>query len=84
MTAPSNGYVSREVSPNRGTSIEDYIADGEDQCSQQALMAEFDIIPDRQVRIVKLLFMRYQHPDLQKISTFLRGQKHMFKAVTLE
>ena len=35
------------------------------------------IDPSTQVKIVKLSHMRYQHPDLNKITTFLRGQSSL-------
>jgi hypothetical protein len=32
------------------------------------------IDPSKQIRITKLSHMRYQHPDLAEITTFLRGE----------
>ena len=58
--------------PTRGQSVEDYIADS-DTITQSELRKQFQIDTSRQVRLVKLLFMQYQHPDLDQITVFLQG-----------
>ena len=65
--------VSREVSPNRGKAIEDFIAGADGCVKQQEFRETFNIDASKQIRIERLVFVRYQHPDLEYISIFLRG-----------
>ncbi|EHY58456.1 hypothetical protein HRR83_007174 [Exophiala dermatitidis] len=69
---PSNGTVTREPSPNRGASVPDVEAIGPNSVSKREWQKQHGIDPSKQVKIVKLSHMRYQHPDLNKITTFLR------------
>ena len=71
--ASSTSAGSREPSPNRGRGIEDYIADTDDMLDQKKFREEFGIDKSKQIKIVKLVFVRYQHPDLKSTSVFLRG-----------
>ncbi|MCJ1297874.1 hypothetical protein MMC08_000662 [Hypocenomyce scalaris] len=71
-TEMMTGFQSREVSPNRGKSMDDHIAGGDDCISQSAFRKRYSMDSAAQIRIMKLVFMRYQHPDLQEITTFLR------------
>jgi hypothetical protein len=59
--------------PNSGQSVEDYIVDS-DSITQDALRQAFDIDANKQVRLVKLLFVQYQHPDLQTITKYLQRE----------
>ncbi|KIV96714.1 hypothetical protein PV10_00541 [Exophiala mesophila] len=68
---PSNGVISRGPSPNRGASVKDVDAIPE-PTSKREWQKKRGIDPSKQVKIVKLSHMRYQHPDLNKITTFLR------------
>jgi catechol 2,3-dioxygenase-like lactoylglutathione lyase family enzyme len=63
---------SRGPSPNRGASIPDYLAIGPESESKESWRRSNNINKSKQVRIAKLAHMRYQHPDLQEITTFLR------------
>ncbi|TKA55110.1 hypothetical protein B0A49_12198 [Cryomyces minteri] len=63
---------SREPSPNRGASVPDFVAIGPESESQASWRSANNINPTNQVRILKLSHMRYQHPDLRVITTFLR------------
>jgi hypothetical protein len=65
---------SREVSPNRGAAIPDISDKGPEGMTQSAWRSAYGIEPSKQVKLVKLSHMRYQHPNLHKISTFLRGK----------
>ena len=65
---------SRGPSPNRGASTLDVDAIGPDSESKAAWQKARRIDRSKQVKIVKLSHMRYQHPDLQVITTFLRGK----------
>lgn len=56
---------------NSGASIHDAIAVGPDAQSIAAWRAKNNIDVARQVRTVKLAHMRYQHPDLDRITQFL-------------
>ncbi|KIY03095.1 uncharacterized protein Z520_01562 [Fonsecaea multimorphosa CBS 102226] len=68
----TNGAVSRGPSPNRGASVRDVDAQGPDSESKREWQKKRGIDLSKQVRITKLSHMRYQHPDLNKITTFLR------------
>ena len=63
----------RTPTPNRGQSVEDYMVDN-DTVTQDALRQSFKIDPTKQVRLVKLLFVKYQHPDLQVITNYLHSK----------
>ena len=75
--AALKGSESREISPNRGQSIEDLIAAGDNSMTQAAFRKRYNIDRASQVQLKKIAFMRYQHPDLQQISTFLKGMALM-------
>lgn len=64
--------VSREQSPNRGASIADLQAIGDEREDLAAWQSRVGIDASKQIRLVKLAHMRYQHPDLSQITTFLR------------
>lgn len=64
---------SRGPSPNRGASVPDNEAIGPDSMSQQQYFKETGIDRSKWVRLRKLSHMRYQHEDLDVITTFLRG-----------
>lgn len=66
--------ISRGPSPNRGSSKRDVEAVGADSEKKRDWQRKHGIDPSKQVRIKKLSHMRYQHPDLNKITTFLRGE----------
>ena len=51
----------------------DVEAIGEDCESKREWQKKRGIDTSKQVRLVKLSHMRYQHPDLNKATTFLRG-----------
>ncbi|KAL9108107.1 MAG: hypothetical protein Q9227_007082 [Pyrenula ochraceoflavens] len=59
--------------PNRGSSVPDTIALGPDYETQDEWRRSMGIDKAAQVKIVKLSHMRYQHEDLEKITTFLQG-----------
>ncbi|KAL4941278.1 hypothetical protein BDV06DRAFT_212813 [Aspergillus oleicola] len=61
-----------DLEASSGASVPDIIAIGPEQENVQAWRERCGIIPDRQIRLVKLAHMRYQHPDLDEITTFLQ------------
>lgn len=67
-TAPSRG-----PSPNRGASVQDFTAIGPESESKQEWLKRNNIDVSKRVKITKVSHMRYQHPDLNQITTFLRG-----------
>ncbi|KAK4998063.1 hypothetical protein LTR66_002645 [Elasticomyces elasticus] len=67
-----DGENGREQSPNRGRSVPDTQALGPERASLSEWQKNQGIDTAKQIRIVKLAHMRYQHPDLPKITTFLR------------
>lgn len=72
-TNVENQIASREPSPNRVASVPDTAAIGSERESQAEWQKRCGIEPEKQVRLVKLAHMRYQHPDLAEITKFLRG-----------
>ncbi|KAJ9485487.1 hypothetical protein VN97_g7858 [Penicillium thymicola] len=61
------------IQPNHGASIADIMAIGPEAESIPAWQARCNIKTDSQIRLVKLAHIRYQHPDLDEITTFLEG-----------
>ncbi|RAQ53643.1 metapyrocatechase [Aspergillus flavus] len=57
---------------NLGASIQDLIAIGDEQENVTDWQRRCGISKDSQIRLVKLAHMRYQHPDLDQITTFLQ------------
>jgi len=64
---------SREPSPNRGTSLPQEAAIGEDRLPLRDWQKQNGIDRDGQIKLKRLTHMRYQHPDLAEITQFLRG-----------
>lgn len=65
--------VSRNPSPtpNYGSAVPDHEAMADSEPAD-TWRARCGIDPTKQVKLVKLAHMRYQHPDLEEISTFLK------------
>ena len=63
----------KALTPTSGQSVEDYVVDS-DTITQDALRQKFAIDASKQVRLVKLAFVEYQHPDLQEITKFLQRE----------
>ncbi|KAJ5606472.1 hypothetical protein N7510_009253 [Penicillium lagena] len=57
---------------NHGASIPDIDAIGSEQESIETWRQRCSIKKENQIRLVKLAHMRYQHPDLDQITTFLQ------------
>ncbi|KAL3713723.1 hypothetical protein TMatcc_002428, partial [Talaromyces marneffei ATCC 18224] len=60
-----------KIEPNRGASVPDFIAVGEGKEILAEWQKRCGIKKENQIRLVKLSHMRYQHPDLENITTFL-------------
>ncbi|PYI05431.1 trihydroxytoluene oxygenase [Aspergillus sclerotiicarbonarius CBS 121057] len=58
--------------PNTGAALPDYQAVGPERQDQAAWKKSMGIDPESQIRLAKLAHMRYQHPDLDAITTFLQ------------
>ncbi|CAH0017106.1 unnamed protein product [Clonostachys rhizophaga] len=66
---------------SRGASVSDIEAIGKDSEPAAEWRARAGIDISKQVRLVKLVHMRYQHPDLDEITTFLQDfGMHIVKA----
>lgn len=63
---------SRETSPNRGSSVPQLEAIPKPCKPLRQWQDEQKIDRDAQVKLTKLVHMRYQHPNLDEITTFLR------------
>ncbi|GLI75889.1 hypothetical protein PoHVEF18_004155 [Penicillium ochrochloron] len=59
------------VRPNHGASVPDIVAIGSEQENVTQWQEQRGIKKQNQIRLVKLAHMRYQHPDLDQITTFL-------------
>lgn len=71
----TNGHtVSRGPSPNRGASVPDNEAAGEESTTQQKWLQENGVDKSKWVKLKRLSHMRYQHEDLNVITTFLKGK----------
>jgi len=62
---------SRETSPNRGSSVHQSMAIPKPCKPLRQWQQEQSIDRDAQIKLTKLVHMRYQHPDLNEIGTFL-------------
>jgi hypothetical protein len=61
------------LAANHGASVPDIVAIGPDSENITEWQKRCGINKDAQIRLVKLAHMRYQHPDLDQITTFLEG-----------
>ena len=66
--------ANEDVTPNAGTSLQDREAEGRGETGQ--VISEWQkkngIDRSKQIKIVKISHMRYQHPELSKITKFLK------------
>jgi hypothetical protein len=65
--------IPRGPLPNRGTTI-DAVQTIANHQSLEEWRAQAGIETSNQVQLVKLSHMRYQHKDVDKITTFMLGQ----------
>ncbi|RDW75504.1 hypothetical protein BP6252_06646 [Coleophoma cylindrospora] len=61
-----------ELSPNRGASVPDTVAVSSEREGIKDWRERNNIDITKQIKLVKLIHMRYQHPDLGEITEFLR------------
>ncbi|KAK0835771.1 hypothetical protein LTR73_000270 [Friedmanniomyces endolithicus] len=74
VTLDANGTLDTPhgtAHPNVGKSIPDIEAIGPDSEPLTTWQKRNSINPDDQIKLVRLSHMRYQHPDLDQITTFL-------------
>lgn len=71
----SGNALSRGPSPNRGALVPDNKAIGPESKPQSDWLSEHGIDKSRWVRLKKLSHMRYQHENLDQITSFLRGKQ---------
>ncbi|KAK5726276.1 hypothetical protein LTR17_012896 [Elasticomyces elasticus] len=74
VTLDANGALETPhgvAHPNVGKSIPDIEAIGDDSEPLTSWQNRNSIDPANQVKLVRLSHMRYQHPDLEEITTFL-------------
>lgn len=55
-------------------SVQDILEVGEMAIDQDDFRGRYGVDVSRTISLVKLVFMQYQHPDLQQIKTFLKGK----------
>ncbi|KAK5683712.1 hypothetical protein LTR17_027260 [Elasticomyces elasticus] len=71
ITARDEG-IGDDVRPNAGATLPDVQAIGDDSELLFSWQQQNGIDPADQIKLVKLAHMRYQHPDLDKITIFLQ------------
>ena len=64
------------IPSNHGASVPDLIAIGNEHEDIEQWRKRCNVDMASQIRLVKLSHMRYQHPDLDQITTFLQGEPH--------
>lgn len=70
----TNDFKQPSASPFcHGASVSDITAIGPEQESIASWRQRCGIKTENQIRLVKLVHMRYQHPDLDQITVFLQG-----------
>ena len=69
----AQAITSREPSPNRGSSTPAVDAIPKEREDLATWKKRQGIDSEKQVKLVRISHMRYQHVDLEKITTFLRG-----------
>ncbi|OQO06633.1 hypothetical protein B0A48_08420 [Cryoendolithus antarcticus] len=72
ITGADGSKTTVDLRPNAGASIPDKEAIGDESEPLATWYKKSNIDPSARVQIVKLAHMRYQHPDLEEITTFLR------------
>lgn len=77
VAVPANRTVEADVSPNRGYSVQDILETGKLSMSQNDFAKEYGIDSALHIRLKKLLYMRYQVPDLAKAIIFLKGERNL-------
>ncbi|KAH8689430.1 Glyoxalase/Bleomycin resistance protein/Dihydroxybiphenyl dioxygenase [Talaromyces proteolyticus] len=60
------------IEHNQGTAVPDYIAVGKESEAQATWRKREGIKPENQIKLAKLAHMRYQHPNLDEITVFLK------------
>ncbi|KAK3673478.1 hypothetical protein LTR78_006712 [Recurvomyces mirabilis] len=72
LTSTATSYANGSITFNAGASLPDTEAIGPESQPLSQWQKAAGIDPSKQVKIVKLAHMRYQHPDLEEITTFMR------------
>lgn len=68
---------------NHGQSLDASAAAGANSEEQRAWQKRKNIDPKEQIKLVRISHVRYQHPDLDKILIFLKGQSACSMSVIL-
>jgi hypothetical protein len=74
---PSAFHSSQDSPPNRGTTIDANEATLDKQTGAE-WQKQARIDTTKHVKLVRLSHMRYQHKDLDSITTFLKGTYYHF------
>ena len=61
------------IKPNSGAAVTDIVAAGNDYELQAEWLKKNNIDASNRITLKKLSHVRYQHPDLQEITSFLAG-----------
>lgn len=65
--------TAETVQPNRGATVPDVVAMGKEQVSRAEWLEKQGIKIENRINLRKLSHMRYQHPNLDEIQTFMIG-----------
>lgn len=70
----STTTTTTTLKPNSGAAVPDVAAAGDDHQTQAEWLSANGVAdPSARIAMTRLSHVRYQHPDLEEISTFLAG-----------
>lgn len=69
---------------NIGRSLNAALAAGPNAESQQAWRERQNIDTTKQIKLVRICHVRYQHPELEKITVFLQGTRDELALINSE
>ena len=72
VTITAKQQLNGDLTPNAGGTVPDIQAIGDESESLSSWQKRTGIDVNKQIKLVKLAHMRYQHPDLDRITTFLK------------
>ena len=70
------------VQPNRGATVPDVVAVGKEQVSRAEWLEKQGIKTEDRINLKKLSHMRYQHPNLDEIQTFMIGMSYPLHCIS--
>lgn len=75
MSSTTTATTTTTLKPNSGAAVPDVAAAGDDHQTQAEWLSANGVAdPSARIAMTRLSHVRYQHPDLEEISTFLAGK----------